>query len=190
MDQEDNLRQMKEVGARAFAAHIAAEAAYMARWAARSRATAEMSAGGAYGSARAEAVEELEMAIETEAYWVARAAAAKQRALLLRRAQGFMSRAQFRKLMERAGVPLRKDQDVAHLIARANGGADHRDNYFVASRSLNQSLGKRNDAYLAEVAGLEQTKKAVAVSRTTGYKGPGAEELIAMQGKKRQRFAA
>jgi hypothetical protein len=148
-----------------------------------------MSVGGR-GGGGAEAEEELEEAIETEAYWVAAEAAAKRRVQLLRRADGFMSRAQFRKLMERAGVPLCKDQDVAHLIARANGGADHRDNYIVASRSLNQSLGNRNDEYLAEVAGLEQTKKAVAVSRTTGYKGPGAEELIAMQGKKRQRFAA
>ena len=173
------------------ARHDAAEAAYMARWAARSRATAEMSAGDGGDAARAEAAEELEMAdYEIEPLVREINAAAKRQALLLRRSQGFMSRAQFRKLMERAGVPLRKDQDVAHLIARANGGADHRDNYFVASRSLNQSLGKRNDAYLAEVAGLEQTKKAVAVSRTTGYKGPGAEELIAMQGKKRKRFAA
>ena len=96
------------------------------------------------------------------------------------RAQDFMSKTQFRKLRERNGFPLNADQHVCHIIAESNGGANHIDNYYVAAGSLNQSLGNRNDSYLAEAAGLEQTKKAVAVSRVTGYKGPSAEELIAM----------
>jgi hypothetical protein len=95
------------------------------------------------------------------------------------RAQDFMSKAQFRKLRERNGFPLNADQHVCHIIAESNGGANHIDNYYVASSSLNQSLGNRNDSYLAEAAGLEQTKRAVAVSRSLGYSGPGAEELIA-----------
>ena len=96
------------------------------------------------------------------------------------RAQDWMTKAQFRAMRQRAGFPLNADQHVCHIIAESNGGADHIDNYYVAAGSLNQSLGNRNDAYLAEAAGLEQTSKAVAVSRTTGYTGPGAEELIAM----------
>jgi hypothetical protein len=96
------------------------------------------------------------------------------------RAQDFMTKAQFRKLRERAGFPLNADQHVCHIIAESNGGANHIDNFYVAAGSLNQSLGNKNDAYLAEAAGMEQTRKAVAVSRTTGYTGPGADELIAM----------
>ena len=94
------------------------------------------------------------------------------------RAQDFMSKAQYRKLRETNGFPLSSDQHVCHIIAESNGGADHIDNYYVAAGSLNQSLGNRNDFYLAETAGLEQTKKAVAVSRTTGYTGPCAEDII------------
>jgi hypothetical protein len=96
------------------------------------------------------------------------------------RAQDFMTKARFRKLMADRGFPLEADQHVCHIIAESNGGANHIDNFFVAAGSLNQSLGNRNDAYLAGVAGLEQVRKAVAVSRTTGYTGPGADELIAM----------
>ncbi len=96
------------------------------------------------------------------------------------RAQDFMGKAQFRKLRETNGFPLTSDQHVCHIIAQSNGGADHIDNYYVAAGSLNQSLGNRNDFYLAEAAGLEQTKKAVAVSRTTGYTGLAAEDIIDM----------
>lgn len=96
------------------------------------------------------------------------------------RAQDFMSNAQYRKLRETNGFPLNSDQHVCHIIAESNGGANHIDNYYVAAGSLNQSLGNRNDFYLAEAAGLEQTKKAIAVSRTTGYTGPCAEDIIDM----------
>ena len=96
------------------------------------------------------------------------------------RAQDFMSKVQYRKLRETNGFPLNSDQHVCHIIAESNGGANHIDNYYVASGSLNQSLGNRNDCYLAEAAGLEQTKKAIAVSRTRGYTGPCAEDIIEM----------
>ena len=103
--------------------------------------------------------------------------------------KGFMSTTEYRQLRAQCGFPLTEDQDVCHIIAHANGGANHRDNYCVASRSLNRSLGNKNDFYLAEVVGLEQTKKAVAISRTRGYKGPGADELIAMARMWRMRCA-
>jgi hypothetical protein len=101
------------------------------------------------------------------------------------RAQDWITKTQFRAMRAKAGFPLNADQHVCHIIAQSNRGADHIDNYYVAAGSLNQSLGNRNDSYLAEAAGLEQTQKAVAVSRTTGYTGPGAEELIAMAKKAR-----
>ena len=74
------------------------------------------------------------------------------------RAQDFMTKAQFRGMRARIGLPLNADQHVCHIIAESKGGANHIDNYYVAAGSLNQSLGNRNDSYLAEVAGLEQTK--------------------------------
>ena len=104
--------------------------------------------------------------------------------------EGFMNTAQFRIKREEDRFPLLSDQDVSHIIAWNNGGADHEDNYFVLSRSLNRSLGSGNDHLMAEMAGLEQTKKAVAVSRTTGYTGPGAEELIAMAKAEREEAKA
>lgn len=93
---------------------------------------------------------------------------------------GFMTTTEFRSKRAEAGFPLQRDQHVCHIIAHSKGGANHRDNYFVASGSINVFLGNRNDSFLAEVAGLEQTRRAVAVSRRTGYKGPGADELIEM----------
>jgi len=96
------------------------------------------------------------------------------------RAQDFMTKERYRKLRARAGFPMEKDQDVCHLIAESLGGANHIDNFIDASAALNRSVGNRNDSLLIEVAGLEKAKKAVAVSRLTGYKGPGAEELIAI----------
>ncbi len=93
---------------------------------------------------------------------------------------GFMNTGQFRNKREDAPVPLYKGQHVGHILSRKYGGADHEDNYFILGDSLNMSLGSENNHVMAEMAGLEQTKKAVAVSRRTGYTGPGAEELIEM----------
>lgn len=92
---------------------------------------------------------------------------------------GTMTRQEYRMFLKLRGIKIYPDQNICHLIAFIDGGADHIDNFVVASASLNQSLGNRHDYYLAEVVGLEMMKKAVAVSRKTGYKGPSAEELIA-----------
>lgn len=94
--------------------------------------------------------------------------------------EGWMTTKQYRSMLAEAGFPFNADQDVCHIIAKSKGGADHSDNYCRGSASANRWLGDRNDSYLADVVGLEQTKKAVAVSRTTGYKGPDAEDLIEM----------
>jgi hypothetical protein len=94
--------------------------------------------------------------------------------------EGFMNTGEFRIMRENARCPLLLDQHVGHIISRSRHGADHSDNYIVVSAALNMSVGDRNDSCFAEIAGLEQTKRAVAVSRITGYKGPGAEELIAI----------
>ena len=94
----------------------------------------------------------------------------------------------FRLLREKAGFPLLDDQDVCHIIAESSGGANHPDNYFVSSASFNRSAGNRCDHLFAYLAGLEATKKAVEVSRQTGWQGPSAEELYE-QGKQAQKHA-
>ena len=98
-------------------------------------------------------------------------------------AGAFMSTSTFRTRMLQAGRPLRSDQDVCHIVASANGGADHSDNYFIASSGFNRATGSRNDALIAFIAGREATERAVAASRATGYTGPPAEALCA-QGRK------
>ncbi len=71
------------------------------------------------------------------------------------------------------------DQDVCHIIAHGNGGADHIDNFIVGSASLNRSAGRNHDYIFAYHAGLEQTRAAVAASvALCGYSGPSAEELV------------
>ena len=89
-----------------------------------------------------------------------------------------MSRDAYRKYLTDIGRPVEGDQDICHIIASANGGADHSDNYTVASSSLNRSIGNRNDSILARTVGLEATRKAVEISRSmNGYAGPSAEAL-------------
>lgn len=91
---------------------------------------------------------------------------------------GPMSTAVFRSRMKRAGRPLRQHQDVCHIVASMNGGADHSDNYYIASAAFNRSCGNRHDEIIAYVAGREATEAAVAVSRAlNGYAGPGAYKL-------------
>ena len=88
-----------------------------------------------------------------------------------------MSPSRCREKMRREGNPVAPGDDICHIIARANGGADHIDNYIVGCASLNRSIGNRNDSVFAKMAGLTQTRKAVAASRRWGYDGPSAEEL-------------
>ena len=91
---------------------------------------------------------------------------------------GPMDTATFRKRMEAAGSPVLPGQDVCHIIAKSNGGADHSDNYFIAGSAYNRSTGNNFDHIIAYIAGLQKTERAVAVSRRTGYRGPDARELV------------
>ena len=94
---------------------------------------------------------------------------------------------EYRNWRQEIGLPLEYDQHVGHIIAKTNGGADHQDNYYPISAWINVSVGNRDDSFLAMVAGLEATRKAVAVSkRLRGYNGPSAEELVEI-GKKRHK---
>jgi hypothetical protein len=75
------------------------------------------------------------------------------------------TRAQYRKKLEEIGITLEKDRDVLHIISKANGGADHIDNYlFVGNMRLNRRLGKNADEIYCYLCGLEGTKRAVAAS--------------------------
>jgi hypothetical protein len=86
---------------------------------------------------------------------------------------GAMTKATFRSRMERAGRPLKPGQDVCHIIAEANGGANHSDNFFIAGEAFNRSTGNRHDQLIAYIAGREAAERAVAISRSmNGYSGP------------------
>ena len=92
-----------------------------------------------------------------------------------------MTRTVYKNKLVKAGFPVQADQDVLHIIAKANGGADHPNNYhFVGNASLNRSLGNRNDHVMAFMAGkrrrpggshlqgvmqLQRTRRCSALSR-------------------------
>jgi hypothetical protein len=85
---------------------------------------------------------------------------------------------QYRNRLKAEGRPIPEDCDVCHIVAWENGGANHVHNYIIHSSRVNRALGNRHDDVFAKIAGLEQTKKAVAASmRLRGYTGPSAEEL-------------
>jgi len=90
----------------------------------------------------------------------------------------YLTTAQYRIRRAAEGRPIPYGYDVCHIIASSNGGADHVHNYIIERSHLNRSIGNRDDSVFARLAGLEQTIKAVAVSRKTGYMGPSAEELM------------
>jgi hypothetical protein len=58
--------------------------------------------------------------------------------------------------------------DVAHIVAKANGGANHRDNFIPMPHNINQALGHRRDDIMYAYAGAERTRKAVLISRRLG----------------------
>jgi len=70
------------------------------------------------------------------------------------------------------------DQDVCHIIASANGGADHPDNYVVLGREFNRCIGARYDHLMCYIAGKEKCQKAVEASMRR-YEGPSADSLYA-----------
>jgi hypothetical protein len=89
-----------------------------------------------------------------------------------------MTREEYRKHLT-AFVVMGADQDVFHIIAHANGGADHALNYhFAQNRAFNRAIGDKFDHINAFLAGKEQTRLAVEASkRWSGYTGPSADEL-------------
>ena len=75
------------------------------------------------------------------------------------------TRAQYREKFKLIGLELGHDSDVLHIISKANGGADHVDNYFfLGNMRLNRKLGNRADEIYCYLCGLEGTKRAVAAS--------------------------
>lgn len=74
----------------------------------------------------------------------------------------FMSRTKYRDHLVQTVRSLEHDQHVFHIIASANGGPDHPDNYLGAlGASFNCSLGAKMDFFCAFIAGVDKTQKAV-----------------------------
>lgn len=77
------------------------------------------------------------------------------------------------------------DQHVCHIIATANGGADHPDNYTVFSKAYNSSTKHLHDDLTCFLVGLDKAKAAVEVSRKYGkkygkkYEGTDGATLVA-----------
>mgnify|MGYP006149359781 CR=1 FL=1 len=89
-----------------------------------------------------------------------------------------MTPAQYRNERIKLGCPVYADQHVLHIIAKANGGADHPDNYFVGNGKMNLALGHRNDHVMAWMVGKLQTIEAVKISKKLrNYRGPSALQL-------------
>lgn len=89
-----------------------------------------------------------------------------------------MTTKEYRKRLKELDL-LEDDQDVFHIIAHSNGGAEHTDNYHYAqNKSFNRQIGNRFDALNCYLAGKEKASKAVAISRIFGtYNGPDADKL-------------
>jgi len=88
---------------------------------------------------------------------------------VMRLVNGQMTTAKFRRQLLAKGLVIEDDQDVFHIIASANGGADHVDNYaFLGNSVLNIKLGCKNDDIVGWMTGLQKLKKAVAVSNLLG----------------------
>ena len=81
-----------------------------------------------------------------------------------------MSRRRYATMLHEMGLNIRdNDQDVFHIIANKNGGADHPDNYLYALGStFNQSIGANYDDFNRFLAGKEKAAKAIEVSRKYG----------------------
>lgn len=72
---------------------------------------------------------------------------------------------------------------VCHIIARANGGANHHDNYYLLGGKFNHKLSRYGDHIMCYVVGQEKAARAVEISQRLGngtygkYKGKSAEML-------------
>ena len=95
------------------------------------------------------------------------------------------SRNQYATFLRKSGL-LEADQDVFHIIASANGGADHTHNYhFAQNQSWNRAIGSQHDFINCYIAGKIKAEKAVTISRSLGngsitYSGPDALALYKM----------
>ncbi len=83
----------------------------------------------------------------------------------------FMSRADFAKLLASENLITLRDgashegQHVFHIIAAANGGPDHTDNYLYAlGGSFNIAIGDHLDGFNCYLAGKEKARRAVNVA--------------------------
>jgi hypothetical protein len=99
----------------------------------------------------------------------------KQKELALktevRSSQGFMSKAKFATILKKQGLLTlqpgapHEGQHVFHIIAAANGGPDHTDNYlFALGGQFNMMIGEKLDHLNCFLAGKEKARKAVAIA--------------------------
>ena len=58
--------------------------------------------------------------------------------------------------------------DVCHIISKANGGVDHKDNFILAGASFNRRIQHRHDELMCALAGEQQTRKAIRACRIVG----------------------
>jgi hypothetical protein len=90
------------------------------------------------------------------------------------------SRAAFRKQLLDRGL-IARDQQVCHIIARANGGADHTHNYFIAGGDFNKIASNRMDHVMAFLVGIHKANMAVDASAAYGSydrnRQPSAQQL-------------
>jgi hypothetical protein len=72
----------------------------------------------------------------------------------------------------------RHEKNLCHIIAKANGGADHPLNYIMGDAVMNRKNAQFNDAYYVGLVGKKAGAAAVAISRKLGeYSGPDIEHL-------------
>ncbi len=66
---------------------------------------------------------------------------------------------------DRIFPPMREDQEVCHIYAEANGGANHPSNYIPGDKKANRSCSNNNDSYYAALVGLARTSEAYKKSK-------------------------
>ena len=70
------------------------------------------------------------------------------------------------------------DVHVCHVISKANGGADAKENYVLMNGALNMKLGTKGDHVMVYVVGIHKANHAVSASKSLkNYSGPEAHTL-------------
>ena len=87
---------------------------------------------------------------------------------------GYMEMSAYKKKLEERGLITiapgapHDGQHVFHIIAAANGGPDHTDNYLYAlGGTFNISIGAHLDHFNCVLAGKEKARRAVAICKKT-----------------------